>query len=162
MRSCCLITFAAISVILLAGCTTSRQYLASHDRLVEAGVYAISVEAAVKPEQVKRTDREEKGGRLTVLEAPYIEYSRIQVFIDSRGEYASAPELGVLITTDKDKGFYTRHKDMEERVHELAVLNLRARQHGAESKPTSLPPATPKAAEPKPQPAPAPQPEAKK
>jgi len=144
MRTCCLIALAAVFSMLLAGCTTSRQYPASHDRLVEAGIYAISAEAAVKPEQVKRTDREEQGGRVTVLEAPYIEYSKVQVIIDSRGENAKTPELGVLVTTDKDKGFYTRHKDMEERVHELVVLNLRARQHGPESKPTSLLPATPK------------------
>lgn len=150
MRSRCPIVLAAVSVMLLAGCTTSRQYPASHERLVEAGVYAISIEAVVPPEKIKRTEREEQGGRLTVLEAPYIEYSKIQVIIDSRGEYAKSPELGVMITTDKDKGFYTRHKNMEERVHEQVMLNLRARQHGPESKPTSLPPGTPEPTAPKP------------
>ncbi|MGD0090424.1 MAG: hypothetical protein ABSE73_10940 [Planctomycetota bacterium] len=163
MRTCFLTTLAAAAAVLLYGCTTSRCYSVPHDRLIAAAVKALAAEAAVKPEQIQRTDKEELGGRLTVLEAPYIEYSKVEVRIDSRGKFADAPELTVEITTAKDKTFYTRHRDMEERVHEAILLSLRARQHGEESKPTALPPAAPpKPAEAPPQPAPTPKEEPKK
>ena len=166
MRMCSQMTLAAVAAVLFSGCTNSRCYSIPHDRLVEAAVHAIAAEAAVKPEQIKRTEKEELGGRLTLLEAPYMEYSKIEVTIDSRGKFAGAPELGVLITTGKDNTFYTRHENMAERVHEAIVFDLRARQHGQESKPTALPPAAaPKATAPPQPPAPAvptPQPEPKK
>jgi hypothetical protein len=128
---CFQMTLAAVAAVLFSGCTNSRCYSIPHDRLVEAAVHAISAEAAVKPEQIKRTEKEELGGRLTLLEAPYMEYSKIEVTIDSRGKFAGAPELGVLITTGKDNTFYTRHENMAERVHEAIVFDLRARQHRA-------------------------------
>jgi hypothetical protein len=166
MRTCFQMALAAVAAALLSGCTSSRCYSIPHDRLAEAAVHAISAEAAVKPEQIKRTEKEEQGGRLTLLEAPYIDYSKIEVTIDSRGKFADAPELGVLITTGKDNTFYTRHESMAERVHEAILFDLRARQHGQESKPTALPPAAaPKATEPPRPPAPGvlpPQPEPKK
>lgn len=93
----------------------------------------------MKPEQITCADGEQPGGRVTVLEAPYREYSRVKATVDSRKEGATAPALRVAITTGKE--FHTRHKDLEDRVHEVVRANLRARQHGTESKPTALPPA---------------------
>ncbi|MCY3021845.1 MAG: hypothetical protein NTW87_22780, partial [Planctomycetota bacterium] len=63
--------------------------------------------------------------------------------------------------TTGDK-FYTRHTDFEERLLEVVLLETRARPHGAESKPTSLPPVPVPAPSTEPAKPPAPPPEPKK
>lgn len=139
MHRLCFAAAVLVVTVLLAGCTTSQRYALTHDRLVQAAYSAITQEAYVKLEQITREDTEEQGGRLTVLKAPYLEYSKIEAMIDSRGEDAKTPRLKVKITTGDFA--YSRHKDMEERLQEVALRDLRARQHGDESKPTALPPA---------------------
>ena len=140
-------------IALFSGCSTRRVYDVPFERLVDAARDAIAAEARVEPAEVKRTDIEEKGGPVTILEAPYLTYSRIQVAIDRREKKAEHPEVQVRVTTSK--GFESRHMECEERVHELMALKLRARKHGEESKPTELRATTAPATA-------APQPEAKK
>lgn len=135
---------AALSAVLLSATSiaaTSRAYTVTHDRLVEAAAQAIADEAHVKAAEIKRAESEAEGGRVTELEAPYITYSKIKATVDSRPKKGDAPELRVEITTNKE--LHTRHKEWEQRVHELVLLKLKARKHGDEAKPTSLPPAAP-------------------
>jgi hypothetical protein len=126
------------SLLMLSGCSTNQRYSSlSHERLVSAAIEAVSQEANVAPGEIKRTDLEEKGGVITVLESPYIQYSRIETKVDSTEERASCPRLEVRIVTNDV--LYTRHKEWEHRIQELVCLKLRARKHGHESKPTALP-----------------------
>ncbi|HYG77845.1 MAG TPA: hypothetical protein VEK08_22760 [Planctomycetota bacterium] len=133
---------------------TSRAYTVTHERLVEAALQALSEEAFVKIGDIEQCDESNKNGKVTLLKAPYIHYSKIEVRIDSR-DSDSCPKLKVKITTNTV--FFTRHKEWEQRIHELTLLKLRARQHGLESKPTALPPTARGPAAPPPPPAPAPQ-----
>ena len=132
-------TVAMLSLV-IGGCSTDRAYTLTHGRMTEAALQAISEEAQVKIADIKRTESGSDGGHRTVLEAPYINYSTITAKIDSRGKNESAPQLEVQITTDKI--LFTRHKEWEQRIHELVALKLRSHAHGGESKPTALP-ATP-------------------
>ena len=95
--------------------------------MTTAALQAISEEAHVNESNIVRTDREEGGGRVTYLEAPYIDYSKIKARIDSRGKDSCMPEFSVTITTDKV--LYSRHKEWEERIHELVFLKLRDRKY---------------------------------
>jgi hypothetical protein len=134
-------TTVLASLICLSGCSTDQRYGTNHETLVRAATIAVADEAHVQPADIKRTDTEEKGGVLTVLEAPYIEYSRIETKIDSRDENCKYPELEVRIVSNRV--LYTRHKEWEQRIQERVLQELRARSHGEESKPTSLPPTPP-------------------
>lgn len=120
--------------------STDRNYITEYDRLVRAATEAVEEEAHVDASQIERTD--DGGGcscgGVTYLKAPYIDFSWIKVKIDGRGKDSCAPELSVTITTDKT--FFTRHKEYEQRVHELVLLKLSSKKHGAESIPPSLPP----------------------
>ena len=121
--------------------STSRNYTTDYNRIVQASIEAIEEEAHVKLDQIERTDSGEGcscGSQVTVLKAPYIDFSWIKVKIDGRGKDSCAPELSVTITTDKT--FFTRHKEYEQRIHELVLLKLNSKQHGEESKPSMLPP----------------------
>jgi hypothetical protein len=129
------------SMLFLSGCGTTRELAISHDRMVEVTMQAIQFEGHVKPAEIKRTDTEEKGGRLTMLKSPYIDYSKVEVQIDSREDHTKHPELLVKVLSNDT--FYTRHKDLEARLMEVVLLELRAKQHGEESKPTAMAPATP-------------------
>lgn len=122
-------TFLALSLvaILLSGCSTDRSYTVSHERMTTAAIQAIAEEAHVHENEVVRTDRDDKDGQLTYLECPYIDYSRIRASIDSRAKDCTIPEFSVKITTDKH--LYTRHKEWEERIHELVFLKLRATKY---------------------------------
>jgi|GEM_PF-6687184 len=122
---------------------TERQYVCDHDRLVDAVVQAIAQEAHVKPFDVKVTELEDKGMRITKLESCYIQYSRIIVKIKSGAKYCGNPSLDVVIRTDEWEIFHTRHREWEQRIHELALLKMRARTHREESRPTALPFAAP-------------------
>ncbi len=125
----------------LAGCSTDRRYTVAHERMTIAAMQAISDEASVRMDEIQRNDREEDGGRLTVLRAPYVEYSKVEATIDSRGKHCNTPELEVVVSTDKI--LFTRHKEWEERLQRLVELKLKARPHGEESKPSALPPVKP-------------------
>ena len=121
--------------------STDRNYTTEFERIVRAATEAIEEEAHVNRDQIERTDFGEGcscGSQLTYLRAPYIDFSWIKVKIDGRGKDSCAPELSVTITTDKT--FFTRHKEYEQRIHELVLLKLNAKQHGEESKPSMLPP----------------------
>lgn len=135
-KVCC--ASVLVVVVVAAGCTTSRGFKLTHERLVEAAARVIASEAQVMPQEIKRTDREEKGGKLTLLTAPYTQYSKIEVMVDSRAEHADDPLLKVKITTGDFP--YSRHKTWEARVQELVERELESRPHGAEAKPTALPP----------------------
>lgn len=141
--------FAALPAVLLigmlGGCSTDCRYTVTHEQLTNAAIKAITEEARVAPEEIKRKDREHKAGMVTDLEARYVEYSKIKVRIDS-SKLCDIPELEVKITTDTV--LYTRHKEWEWRMIELIKQKLLARQHGEESKPTSLPPVAPPKAQP--------------
>jgi hypothetical protein len=121
--------------------STDRNYITDYDRVLRAAIEAIEEEAHVKESQIERTDSAEGcncGGQVTYLKAPYIDFSWIKVKIDGRGKDSCMPELSVSITTDKT--FFTRHKEYEQRIHELVLLKLRAKKHGEESVPPVLPP----------------------
>jgi hypothetical protein len=147
-----IVAIAIVCPLILTSCTTDRDFCVSHERLVDAAIQAISEETRVAPGDIKRTETSEKGGMRTVLVAPYITYSCIKVEVDSTDEHCKCPELQVKVTTDKI--LWTRHKDFEDRIHEIVALKLRARKHGDESKPTALPT---KAPAPTPAPLPPPQ-----
>ena len=128
MRLPIVLTLMFASTMLLAN-STDRRYTVSYDRLVDAALESIAEEAHVKSEQIERVETDEKGARITRLEAPYIycPYSKIKVAIDSSGKYCcELPNLRVQITTDTY--LYTRHRQMEQRVHELVTMKLRARK----------------------------------
>jgi hypothetical protein len=132
----------SFSAVLLAGCSTDRSYTVTHERMTTAAIQAISEEAHVQSADVVRTDRDEKGGRVTYLEAPYIDYSKIKARVDSRGKDSCIPEFSVSITTDKV--LFTRHQEWEQRIHELVFLKLRERKYVlsdpvAEGEPASKP-----------------------
>jgi len=130
-----------VALLFLMGCNSNdKHYTVSHEQLVQAAIEAIADEAHVKPEEITRTDHGEKCGTVTRLESAYIEYSQIRADIRS-GD--CTPELEVQGSTDKV--FWTRHKDWEQRLHEVVVLKLTAKAHGAESKPTALPTVQPAA-----------------
>ena len=112
------------SMLFLSGCGTTRELAISHDRMVEVTMQAIQLEGHVKPAEIKRTDIEEKGGRLTMLKSPYIDYSKVEVQIDSREDHAKHPELLVKVLSNDT--LYTRHKDLEARLMEVVLLELRA------------------------------------
>lgn len=121
--------------------STDRNYTTDYDRVVRAAIEAIEEEAHVSLDQIERTDSGEGcscGSQVTYLKAPYIDFSWIKVKIDGRGKDSCAPELSVTITTDKT--FFTRHKEYEQRIHELVLLKLNSKKHGEESKPSMLPP----------------------
>ena len=150
----CIPAFLAV----LSGCSTDRRYTVTHDRVTEAAIAAISEEAYVRPDEIQRTDCED--GKLTILKAPYNNYSKIETKIDSRDAEKKNPELLVNITTNDIA--LTRHKEWEQRIHEIVRMKLMGRSHGAASKPTSLPPAAkPPVMPPPPAPAPTLKPEAK-
>jgi hypothetical protein len=137
------------ALLLISGCSTDRRYTytaspVTHDRLVEAATQAVSEEARVPIDKIERS---EKDG-VTELRAPYDIYSKIRVQVDSR-KSCENPELLVQISTDTY--LWTRHKEWEQRIHEIVALKLRGRTHGPESKPTSVPPTTPPAPEAKPE-----------
>ncbi len=137
---------AVIACVLLSGCTQDRNYTVEHDRLVVATLEAIVEEANVKFGDIKRHDCEVKGGRQTLLTAPYKgEISKLEATIDSTAENSTCPALKVRITTGEVMP--TEHKDWADRIHEVALLKLTAKTHGAESKPTSLPAPKPAEAE---------------
>ena len=144
MRKSLLLILPAL--LLLAGCSTNQRHTISHERMVQAAIYAVVDEAHVHPDQITRTDSAEEGGTLTVLESAYKQYSKIEARIDSREKHSSCPELQVRITSDGP--FYTRHKEWEQRIQEVVCLKINAKQHGEESKPTALPPAEPKFVQP--------------
>ena len=136
MKHATSLTLAICCFIFLSGWGhTSRQYLASHEQLVDAVMEAIAVEAYVKSGDIAQSDESDKKGRVTLLKAAYNTYSKIEVRIDSRD--CSTPRLRVKITTDEI--LFTRHKEWQQRIHERVLMRLRNRQHGMESKPSSLP-----------------------
>lgn len=114
-----------------------RNYTVSHDQLVEAAIEAIAAEAHVYPSEITQSEVEKKGGRFTRLRSTYIDYSRVQVDIDSTKGCSCTPLLKVQAHTDKIMN--TEHKEWEQRIHEVVTQKLMARSHGEESKPTSLP-----------------------
>lgn len=137
-------------MVVLSGCSTDREYKITHDQMIDAAVAAICEEGNVTPDAVKRAEISEKGGRLTTLTAPYKHESRIECKVDTREKHTAVPNLEIRVVTGKD--FYTRHKEWEWRVHEVVEQKLKARSHGAESKPSSLPqqkPVLPPEVEPK-------------
>jgi hypothetical protein len=142
---------AVCCIAILGGCSTDGRYTVSHEQLTNAAIRAICDEARVKPEEIKRKDREHKAGMITDLEARYVDYSKIKVRIDSSARDCTIPELEVKIATDTV--LYTRHKEWERRVIELVKQKLLAHRHGEESKPTSLPPVAPPKAQSSPLPA---------
>ena len=132
-----LLTVATIScgLALLSGCSTDRHYRPTgHECVISATIRAIAEEAHVPEETIQRTDSDD--GLVTTLNSPYIQYSNIEAKIDSRKD-ANAPELGIVITTGEI--LINRHKEWEQRIHELVRLKMLARPHGEESKPSSLP-----------------------
>ena len=130
----------ALALMALSGCSTDCQYCSpGHELAVGAARAALADEAYAMPEDITRTDRSTPTGCVTTLRAPYIDYSNIRVTVDSRGDRANSPEVKVHVATDEI--LFTRHRDWECRVQELALLNLSARTHGFESAPTALPPA---------------------
>ena len=140
MRLPIVLSLIFLPTLLLAN-STDRRYNVDHDRLINAALEAISEEAHVKLDSIVRTETEEKGGRITRLEAPYIycPYSQIKVAVDSAGNCScDLPNLKVQIATDTY--LYTRHKQWELRIHELVAMKLRARKHGPETEPQALPP----------------------
>jgi hypothetical protein len=130
-----------VSVLLLSGCTSDCSYTVDHERLVGAAMEAIAEEAHVKFGDITRNDCEEKGGKMTILTATYIDYSKLKVIIDSSEENCKVPALKVQIKTGDV--LPEQHGDFENRLHEMVLLKLRARKHGEESKPTALPPIAP-------------------
>jgi len=138
-----------ITAVLLTLClavpalaATSRQYLdVTHEGLVLATAKAISMEANVRPDAIERVDCDKNGGKVTILRSPYVEYSRIEVMVESYGKYACAPRLKVKITTGEI--LHTRHKEPEWRVHEVVLDELCKAPSLAQTRPTSLPPTPP-------------------
>ncbi len=162
MRFIPVMLLALSCAVLLSSCTTEREYSVTHEQLVEAAILAIEEDSYMSKCEIKKTEKEEKGGKYTILETQYNTYSRLKAEIDSTGKHCNMPELQVKVTTDKI--LWTRHKDFEQRIHELVLLKLRSRKHGDESRPTALPPAEPKpkpALVPVPPPAPVPVPDKK-
>lgn len=147
MRHIHFIAVAILCPLFLTSCTTERDYAASHDQLVDAAMQAIMDETRVPASGIKRSEMTEKGCSHTILEAPYITYSAIKVDV-------ADTDVHVKVTSDKIA--WTRHKDFEDRIHEIIALKLRAKIHGDESKPTALPMKTPA-----PAPVPLPPPEKK-
>lgn len=141
MRQFYIVALALFCALLLPACTTEREYSVSHERLVDAAMQALVDETRIGAGEIKRSDSEPKGGKLTILEAPYVTYSRVKIEIDSSDEHSKMPELQVKVSTGKIA--WTRHKDLEQRIHESVALKLRAKKHGDESKPTALPAKTP-------------------
>jgi hypothetical protein len=139
---------AGLAVLLLAGCSTEREYSVPHDRMVAATVDAICDEANVKPGDVKREEIDEKGGHVTVLSAPYKRESRIECKVDSREKNATQPALEVRIVSNEK--LFTRHKEWEWRIHEVVQRKLTARAHREESEPTAMPKLEPKVPPPEP------------
>jgi hypothetical protein len=154
MRVSIVVLFA---LLVFSGCSTDRNYTVTHERMTTAALQAISEEAHVHENDIVRTDREEDGGQVTYLEAPYIDYSKIKARIDSRGKDSCMPEFSVTITTDKY--LYSRHKEWEQRIHELVFLKLRDRKYVLSDPIAENAPENPKQA-PKPE-APKPEGEAK-
>jgi hypothetical protein len=147
-----LLCLALPAVLVLSGCSTDRRYTytgspVAHDQLVRAAEQAISEESRVSLDKIEQSEKSEGAGRLTTLNAPYNIYSHIRVEVDSRKD-CDNPELLVQISTDKI--LWTRHKEWEQRIHEIVTMKLRGRTHGPESKPTSVPPTAPPAPEAKP------------
>lgn len=141
---------ALASAVLLTGCSTDREYKITHDRVVGATVATLMDEANVKRGEIKLVEAQEKGGRVTVIACPYKRESRVECKVDSTDERKNSPELQVRVVTNEK--FYTRHKEWEWRLQEVVAAKLRAKDHGDESKPSSLPmekPKLPPAAEPK-------------
>jgi hypothetical protein len=128
------IALLAVSLAMLSGCSTDRHYTTGHECVISATIRAIAEEGHIDESRIERTDSE--GGLVTTLKAPYIQYSNIEAKIDSR-KYANAPELGVVVTTGEV--LINRHKEWEQRIHEIVRLKMLARPHGHESRPTSLP-----------------------
>jgi hypothetical protein len=135
MRRKIFLSLAAL--VLLGGCTSDWDIDVTHEDLVRAAITAICEEAYVSPDQVQRVDKKDEAGLVTVLKAPYISYSKIKVKIDSC-EDSRTPKLEVRVVTGSF--FHTRHMDWEQRLDEVVMQKVRARQHGQESKPSSLPP----------------------
>lgn len=132
------VSFCALAlVVVLSGCSTDREYHITHDQMIDAAVAAICEEGNVAPDAVKRSEISEKGGRLTTLTAPYKHESRVECKVDTREKHSAVPNLEIRVVTSKD--FYTRHKEWEWRMHEVVAQKLKAKSHGAESKPSSLP-----------------------
>jgi len=148
MRFVSLCVFALVAV--LSGCSTDREYKITHDQMIDAAVAAICEEANVRPDAVKRIEISEKGGRLTTLSAPYKHESRVECKVDTREKFSASPNLEIRVVTNEK--LYTRHKEWEWRMHEVVEQKLKAKSHGAESKPSSLPqqkPVLPPEVEPK-------------
>jgi len=145
MRATIACTF--VFLLLLSGCSTDRNYTVTHERMTTAAIQAIAEEANVHESDVVRTDRDDKDGKVTYLEAPYIDYSRIKASIDSRGKDSAMPVFGVTITTDKY--LYSRHKEWEERIHELVFLKLREKKYVLDDSFAEANPVTPKPDAPK-------------
>jgi len=124
------IAVAMLCPLFLTSCTTEHEYAASHEQLVDAAIQAITDETRVPASGIKRSEMSEKGISHTILEAPYITYSAIKIDV-------ADTDVHVKVTTDKI--LWTRHKDFEDRIHEIVALKLRAKSHGDESKPTTLP-----------------------
>jgi len=135
------------ALVVLSGCSTDRSYTVTHERMTTAAIQAIADEAHVHESDIVRTDRDDKDGKLTYLEAPYIDYSKIKARIDSRGKDSCMPEFSVSITTDKV--LFTRHQEWEARIHELVFLKLRERKYVLSDPVAEGGPATPKADAPK-------------
>ena len=138
MRS--IIIFLPVALLALAGCSSDREFTVTHESLTQAAIEAISEEALVPPDKIQRVDEKGENGCATVLKAPYIDYSKIKVIIDScNGQ--NPPNLEVRIVTGSF--FYMRHLRYEDRFQELVLEKLLARAHGEESHPSSLPPPPP-------------------
>ena len=117
--------------------STDRNYLTDFERVKEAAIQAVQEEAHVNRDQIKVTDDAACScGHVSYVRAKYIEFSCIKVKIDDRGKDSGMPEVSVTITTDTV--FFTRHKEYEQRIHELVLMKLKARTHGDESRVTML------------------------
>lgn len=139
-----------VSLAVLTGCSTDREYKITHEQTIEATVAALMDEANVKRDEIKIVEAPEKGGRVTVITCPYKRESRVECKVDSTDERKNSPELQVRVVSNEK--FYTRHKEWEWRMQEVVAAKLRAKDHGEESKPSSLPmekPKLPPATEPK-------------
>ena len=126
--------------LLAAGCSTDARYAqVSHEQLTRAATLVMAEEAHVQACSVQRRDIPAPNGTLTVLSAPYVEFSKIEAEIDSRENNKGAgacPKLRVVVSTGDL--VFTRHKEWESRVHEIVRARLCPRPYGL-NQPTAVP-----------------------
>lgn len=153
MREWLGLSFAAIALSCSAGLQAADAAADNHERVVNAAIKALCLEAYIHPSDVVRTDVTKDGRTSTVLRAPYSDWKNLAAKAEVEiqgGEGSQKLEIKTKVTTGNL--VWTRHKEFDERLraridHCLTCAKLN------DTQPTPLPPAPipkPKVIEPPP------------